>query len=63
MPLCKNLHNGKSFLCQALGNAACRRLIPTRYVRLADMFDALDRARAARGDGLYWSRAAGGPPT
>ena len=47
---------GKSFLSQALGNAACRRLIPTRYVRLADMFDALNRARAARGDGLYWTR-------
>ena len=47
---------GKSFLLQALGNAACRRLIPTRYVRLADMFDELNRARGGRGDGLYYSR-------
>ena len=26
---------GKSFLCQALGNAACRKLIRVRYTRLA----------------------------
>ena len=26
---------GKSFVVQALGNAACRRLIPVRYKRLA----------------------------
>ena len=44
---------GKSFLCQALGNAACRRLIPTRYARLADMLGELDRAREAA-DGSYW---------
>ena len=46
---------GKSFLSQALGNAACRRLIPTRYVRLADMFDELNRSRSA-GDGTYYER-------
>lgn len=46
---------GKSYLSQALGNAACRRLIPTRYVRLADMFDELDRARVI-GDGSYYQR-------
>lgn len=46
---------GKSFLVQALGNAACRRLIPTRYVRLADMCDELNRARAGSGV-LYYSR-------
>lgn len=46
---------GKSFLSQALGNAACRRLIPTRYVRLADLFDELNRARA-KGDGSYYER-------
>ncbi|WP_367339792.1 ATP-binding protein [Aminivibrio sp.] len=31
MPLCKALHNGKSFLVQALRQAACRRLLSTRY--------------------------------
>lgn len=46
---------GKSYLSQALGNAACRRLIPTRYVRLADMFDELDRARVI-GDESYYQR-------
>ena len=46
---------GKSYLSQALGNAACGRLIPTRYVRLADMFDELDRARVI-GDGSYYQR-------
>ena len=46
---------GKSFFSQALGNAACRRLIPTRYVRLADMFDELNRSRSA-GDGTYYTR-------
>lgn len=44
---------GKSFLCQALGNAACRKLIATRYTRLADICEELNRARAA-GDGSYY---------
>ena len=55
LPLCRFLHKGKSFLSQALGNAACRRLIPTRYVRLADMCDELNRSRASN-DGTYYSR-------
>ena len=46
---------GKSYLSQALGNAARGRLIPTRYVRPADMFDELDRARVI-GDGSYYQR-------
>ncbi|WP_165173143.1 ATP-binding protein [Adlercreutzia sp. ZJ242] len=46
---------GKSFLCQAFGNAACRKLIPTRYTRLADACDQLNRARAA-GDGSYYEK-------
>lgn len=46
---------GKSYLCQALGNAACRKLVPVRYARMADMFEELDRARAA-GDGSYYER-------
>ncbi len=44
---------GKSFLCQALGNAACRKLIRVRYTRLADICEDLNRARAA-GDGSYY---------
>ena len=44
---------GKSFLSQTIGNAACRRLMPTRYVRLADMCAELNRARLA-GDGSYY---------
>lgn len=43
---------GKSFLSQALGNAACRRPMPTRYLRLADMCAELNRARPAD-DGSY----------
>lgn len=44
---------GKSFLSQALGNAACRKLHSTRYARLADAFDELNRARAAQDGGFY----------
>ena len=44
---------GKSFLCQAFGNAACRKLIPVRYSRLADICASLNRARAAQ-DGSYF---------
>lgn len=46
---------GKSFLTQALGNAACRKLISVRYTRLADICDDLNRARAA-GDGSYFEK-------
>lgn len=46
---------GKSFLGQALGNAACRRLFTVRYARLADIMDDLNRCRAA-GDGSYYQR-------
>lgn len=44
---------GKSYLCQALGNAACRKLIPVRYTRLADICDDLNRSRAAADDSYY----------
>lgn len=44
---------GKSFVAQALGNAACRRLLPTRYVRLADLCAELNRARMSK-DGTYF---------
>lgn len=46
---------GKSYPCQALGNAACRKLVKTRYVRLAEMFDELNRSRAS-GDGAFYER-------
>ena len=45
--------SGKSYIAQALGNAACRRLLPTRYVRLADLCCELNRARMAS-DGSYY---------
>lgn len=44
---------GKSYIGQALGTAACRKLIPTRYTRLTDACNILNRARAA-GDGSYY---------
>ena len=46
---------GKSFISQALGDAACRRLFTVRYARLADIMDDLNRCRAA-GDGSYYER-------
>ena len=36
---------GKSYLAQALGVAACRRLLSVRYVRLNDMFREINVAR------------------
>lgn len=44
---------GKSFLAQALGAAACGRLLAARHVRLAGLCGELDRARAAAG-GSHW---------
>ena len=43
----------QSYLCQALGNAACRKLIPVRHTRLADICDDLNRSRAAADDSYY----------
>lgn len=40
---------GESLVAQAIGSAACRRLLPTRYVRLADPCAGLSRARLAKG--------------
>lgn len=37
---------GKSYLAQALGQAACRRLLSTRYIQLPDLLDELRMARA-----------------
>ena len=44
---------GKSYLVQSLGNAACRKLMATRYVRLADLCAELNQARIAA-DGSYF---------
>lgn len=44
---------GKSYISQALGNAACRNLYRVRYTRLADMMDELNRCRAAGDIGFY----------
>lgn len=44
---------GKSYLCQALGNAACRKPMEVRHARLAGMCEELSRARAAA-DGSYY---------
>ena len=37
---------GKSYLAQALGQAACRRLLSTRYIHLSDLLDELRMAKA-----------------
>lgn len=37
---------GKSYLAQALGQAACRRYLSTRYVQLSDLLDELTLAKA-----------------
>ncbi len=37
---------GKSYLAQAFGQAACRRLLSTRYIHLSDLFDELSLARS-----------------
>ena len=46
---------GKSYLCQALGNSACRHLHGVTYTRMADMFMELNRARA-HADGSYFEK-------
>lgn len=42
---------GKSYVAQALGVAACRKLMSVRYVRLNDMFRELNVART---EGRYY---------
>ena len=37
---------GKSYLAQALGQAACRRFISTRYIQLPELLDELKLARS-----------------
>ena len=55
---------GKLFLVQALGNAACRRLLPTCYVRLADLCAELNRARmASAASSRAWARLRSGSPS
>ncbi|ETA81516.1 ATP-binding protein [Youngiibacter fragilis] len=36
---------GKSYIAQALGQAACRRLIPTKYIQLPDLLEELKIAK------------------
>ena len=36
---------GKSYIAQALGHSACRRLLPTRYVHLSDLLEEMRKAR------------------
>lgn len=45
---------GKSYVAQALGTAACRKLVKVRYVRMHDLAEELNRAREAQ-DGSYYS--------
>ncbi|NEG54776.1 ATP-binding protein [Bifidobacterium platyrrhinorum] len=47
--------SGKSYISQALGNAACRQGIPTRYTRLQDMLEQINRARLD-GQGEYYRK-------
>ena len=44
---------GKSFVAQAIGSAACRRLLPTRHVRPAGPCAELNRARPAKGGACF----------
>jgi len=37
---------GKSYLAQAFGQAACRRLLSTRYIQLPDLLDEMRLAKA-----------------
>ena len=39
--------SGKTFLACALGNAACRKFKTVRYIRLPELLDGLNMARAA----------------
>lgn len=44
---------GKSLLCRAFGDAACRKLVEVRCTRLAGICEDLDRARAASDGSRY----------
>ena len=46
---------GKSYLCQALGNSACRHLHGVTHTRMADTFMELNRARA-HADGSHFEK-------
>lgn len=45
---------GKSYVAQALGTAACRKLVKVRYTRMHDLAEELNRAREAQ-DGSYYA--------
>lgn len=44
---------GKSYIAQALGTAACRKMHDVKYTRLSDMCSKLNQARDAN-DGSYY---------
>ncbi|HAE62866.1 MAG TPA: hypothetical protein DCG38_11145 [Eubacteriaceae bacterium] len=46
MPLCEASHNGKTYISNALGVAACRSYIKVSYVRLPDLLNELAIAHA-----------------
>jgi len=50
LPLCKTLHNGKTYIGCALGNAACRKFISLKYIRLPELLFDIS---IARGNGTY----------
>ena len=39
--------NGKTYLACAMGNAACRKLLSVRYIRLPELLEELSLAQAA----------------
>ncbi len=44
---------GKSYLAQAFGQAACRRLLSVRYIQLPDLLDELRLAKARGPEALH----------
>lgn len=49
---------GKSYVAQALGTAACRKLATVRYIRMHDLAKELNMAREAK-DGSYYAKLDG----
>ena len=44
---------GKSYLAQALGQAACRLFLSTRYIQLTELLDELKSAKARGSEAFY----------
>ncbi len=45
MPLCKALHNGKSYLVCAFGNRACRQGYQVKYYRMPELLLEIQEAK------------------